>query len=98
MAAAAWVVYAESRPTSVADQRRGWHMWSDKTPKRFPRTKKVLDALGTNAWAATKWSSELVGKGAVKIAASRTYALRDAPEAHRELEARKTTGSVVLLP
>lgn len=41
---------------------------------------------------------EMVGKGAVKIAASRTYALRDAPEAHRELEARKTTGSIVLLP
>jgi NADPH2:quinone reductase len=41
---------------------------------------------------------EMVGKGAVKIAASRTYALRDAAEAHRDLEARKTTGSIVLLP
>lgn len=41
---------------------------------------------------------EMVGKGAVKIAASRTYPLRDAPLAHRELEARKTTGSIVLLP
>lgn len=41
---------------------------------------------------------EMVGKGAVKIAASRTYPLRDAAQAHRDLEARKTTGSIVLLP
>jgi len=41
---------------------------------------------------------EMVAKGAVKIAASRTYPLREAAGAHRDLEARKTTGSVVLLP
>lgn len=41
---------------------------------------------------------EMVGKGALKIAVSRTYALRDAAEAHRDLEARKTSGSIVLLP
>lgn len=41
---------------------------------------------------------EMVGKGAVKIAASRTYPLRDAAQAHRDLEARTTTGSIVLLP
>jgi len=41
---------------------------------------------------------EMVGNGAVKIAVSRTYPLRDAADAHRDLEARKTTGSIVLLP
>ena len=41
---------------------------------------------------------EVVSKGAVKIAASRTYPLREAAQAHRDLEARKTTGSVVLIP
>ena len=40
----------------------------------------------------------MVAKGAVKIVVSRTYPLRDAAAAHRDLEARKTTGSIVLLP
>jgi len=34
----------------------------------------------------------------VKIAAPKRYALADAAQAHRDLEARKTTGSVVLIP
>jgi NADPH2:quinone reductase len=41
---------------------------------------------------------DMVGKGAVKIIVSRTYPLREAAAAHRDLEARKTTGSVVLIP
>jgi NADPH2:quinone reductase len=41
---------------------------------------------------------DMVGKGAVRIGVSRTYPLREAGAAHRELEARKTTGSVVLVP
>jgi NADPH2:quinone reductase len=41
---------------------------------------------------------DVVGKGAVKIAASRTYPLREVAQAHRDLEARKTTGSIVLMP
>jgi len=36
--------------------------------------------------------------GAVKITIGRTYPLRDLPQAHRDVEARKTTGSVVLTP
>ena len=41
---------------------------------------------------------EVVGKGAVKINVNQRFALKDAAEAHRALEARKTTGSTVLLP
>jgi NADPH2:quinone reductase len=41
---------------------------------------------------------EVVGSGAVKIDIGQTYALRDAATAHRDLEARRTTGSTVLLP
>ena len=41
---------------------------------------------------------DMVAKGAVRIAPSRTYPLRDTAAAHRDLEARKTTGSIVLLP
>ena len=40
-----------------------------------------------------------VGKmGAVRIELNQTYALKDAAQAHRDLEGRKTTGSTVLLP
>ena len=41
---------------------------------------------------------DVVGSGAVKIAVNQTYALKDAAQAHIALEARKTTGSTVLLP
>ncbi len=41
---------------------------------------------------------EVVKSGAVKIRVNQTYPLKDAAEAHRALEARKTTGSTVLLP
>jgi len=40
----------------------------------------------------------VVKKGAVKIAINQRYALREAAQAHRDLESRKTTGSTVLLP
>ncbi len=40
----------------------------------------------------------VVKKGAVKIAINQRYPLREAAQAHRDLEARKTTGSTVLLP
>lgn len=41
---------------------------------------------------------EVVASGAVKISIGQTYALKDAANAHRDLEARKTTGSTILLP
>jgi NADPH:quinone reductase len=41
---------------------------------------------------------DVVTKGAVKINVNHTYSLKDAAQAHRDLEARKTTGSIVLLP
>ncbi|WP_409072626.1 quinone oxidoreductase family protein [Methylibium sp. Pch-M] len=40
----------------------------------------------------------VVGSGAVKIPVERRYALADAAQAHRDLEARLTTGCSVLLP
>jgi NADPH2:quinone reductase len=41
---------------------------------------------------------DVVAKGAVKINVNQRFALKDAAEAHRTLEARKTTGSTVLQP
>jgi NADPH2:quinone reductase len=41
---------------------------------------------------------EVVGSGKVKIEIEQRYPLKDAAQAHRDLEARKTTGSTILLP
>jgi NADPH2:quinone reductase len=41
---------------------------------------------------------DVVRKGAVKIEINQTYPLKEAAQAHRDLEARKTTGSTILLP
>ena len=40
----------------------------------------------------------MVGSGRIKIEIKHSYPLRDAAQAHRDVEARKTTGSVVLIP
>jgi len=40
----------------------------------------------------------VVRKGAVKVEVNQTYALKDAKQAHADLEARKTTGSTLLIP
>lgn len=41
---------------------------------------------------------DVVAKGIVKIEINQTYALKDAVQAHIDLEGRKTTGSTVMLP
>ena len=40
----------------------------------------------------------VVASGAVKVQAPATYSLADAADAHRDLESRGTTGSLVLIP
>lgn len=41
---------------------------------------------------------EAITKGWIRMKVGHTYPLKDAVQAHRDLEARKTTGSIVLLP
>jgi len=48
--------------------------------------------------AAARDLFAVVKKGAVKITINQRYPLREAAQAHRDLEARKTTGSTVLMP
>lgn len=50
-----------------------------------------LEALGAELF-------DVVASGKVKIEVHQRYALKDAAQAHRDLEARKTTGSTILLP
>ena len=61
-------------------------------------------AVGTLDWYAA-FGHVLVGtlllvvlRGVVRVEIRQSYALRDAARAHRDLEARKTTGSTVLIP
>jgi NADPH2:quinone reductase len=46
--------------------------------------------------AAAKALFEVIESGRVKVEVKQRFALNDAAEAHRALEARKTTGSTVL--
>jgi NADPH2:quinone reductase len=54
-------------------------------------TRPELEASAAALFAALR-------RGVVKVAPPRTFPLRAAADAHRALEARETTGSVVLLP
>jgi NADPH2:quinone reductase len=57
----------------------------------YTRTRKDLVATANDLF-------DVVAKGKVKIAINQTYPLAEAAQAHRDLEARLTTGSTVLLP
>jgi len=48
--------------------------------------------------ASAKALFDVVSKGVVKIQINQRYPLKDAAQAHRDLEGRKTTGATVLLP
>ena len=50
-----------------------------------------LEALGAELF-------EIVASGKVRIEVNQTYPLKDAAQAHRDLEARRTTGSTILVP
>jgi NADPH2:quinone reductase len=50
-----------------------------------------LEALGAELF-------DVVASGKVRIEVNQTYPLKEAAQAHRDLEARKTTGSTILLP
>ena len=54
-------------------------------------TRQATQAMAEDLFA-------VVQSGAVKIRIDQRYALADAAQAHRDLEARKTTGSTVLTP
>ena len=54
-------------------------------------TREATQAMADDLFA-------VVGSGAVKIRIDQRYPLADVAQAHRDLEARKTTGSTVLMP
>jgi NADPH2:quinone reductase len=60
----------------------------------------LLDYIATREELTQRCTDlfEVVGSGRVRIAINQRYALKDAAQAHRDLEGRRTTGSTILLP
>ena len=64
-------------------------------------TRPTLFTYASSHAALNAMASELFGlvkEGRIKPDARQTFALKDAVEAHRSLEGRKTTGATLLLP
>ncbi|CAN5923938.1 quinone oxidoreductase [soil metagenome] len=57
----------------------------------YVRTRADLEATARDLF-------DVIGSGAVRVRVAQSYPLREAEGAHRDLEARKTTGSTVLIP
>ncbi|HTQ99204.1 MAG TPA: quinone oxidoreductase [Candidatus Acidoferrum sp.] len=57
----------------------------------FVRTPKLLQKVADDLFKVVK-------KGKVKITINHRYPLAEAAQAHRDLQARKTTGSILLIP
>jgi len=62
-------------------------------PSLMPYTAKREDLVAT-----AQDLFDIVLSGKVKIEVNQRYPLREAAQAHRDLEGRKTTGSTILLP
>lgn len=69
---------------------RGSLFLTRPTLATYIRTREELDATAADLFA-------VVGTGAVKVEINQVFPLQDAAQAHRDLEARKTTGSTILL-
>lgn len=68
--------------------QKGSLMVTRPTLATFTATKQLLDEQASDLF-------DLVGSGRIAIRINQTYPLEDAAQAHRDLEARKTTGSTI---
>lgn len=61
---------------------------------------RLYDFIGSRAEldAASSALFDVVASGVVSVHVAQTYSLEDVADAHRDLEARRTTGSTVLIP
>lgn len=84
---------ASSGPVAPLDlsllSQKGSLLVTRPTLATFVATPQLLEENSSDLFAA-------VGSGKVRIHVNQTYPLKDAAQAHRDLEARKTTGSTVL--
>ena len=71
--------------------QKGSLFFTRPTLGHYSAKRDDLLSLGTELFA-------VVASGKVRVEVNQTYALADAASAHRDLEARRTTGSTILLP
>jgi NADPH:quinone reductase len=71
--------------------KRGSLFLTRPTMFDYTESREDLEAIARETFAAAK-------KGWIKVAIHQRYKLADAAQAHRDLEARKTTGASVILP
>jgi NADPH2:quinone reductase len=71
--------------------KRGSLFFTRPTMFDYTESREDLEAIARETFAAAK-------KGWIKVQINQRYALADAAQAHRDLEARKTTGASVLIP
>lgn len=71
--------------------QKGSLFFTRPTLYTYTRTPELLQETADDLF-------DVIAKGVVKIAPPTRYALSDAAKAHADLEARKTTGSLVLVP
>jgi len=79
-------------PINSSDlQSRGSLFFTRPTMGHYTATRPDLELSAGRVMSAIK-------SGKLKIRINQTYPLKDAAQAHRDLESRKTTGSILLLP
>jgi NADPH2:quinone reductase len=79
-------------PIEAAEfSNRGSLFFTRPTLFSYMAKREWLDAMAAELF-------DVIGSGKVKTNIRQRYALKDVGQAHRDLEARKTTGSTVLIP
>jgi NADPH2:quinone reductase len=71
--------------------RRGSLFLTRPTLAHYTSTKGELNRAARELF-------ELIGRGVIRVRIGQSYALKDAARAHADLEARRNTGSTVLIP
>ena len=91
--------FLEKLKKEVPESLAGWLQVPSLGPKKIALIWKTLNITTLpELEAAASALFAVMGSGAVKVAVNQRYALKDAAQAHRDLEARKTTGASVLIP
>ncbi len=92
----AWSDLLAEHPPSEEDRADGW-AFNSRTFLVAAVGASCVSPAGMTAAGAERLF-EMIRSGTVKVEISARYPLAEAAEAHRALESRATTGSLILLP
>jgi NADPH2:quinone reductase len=79
----------EPKPIDVKSLNSGSHQVASPSLGHFTGTRKRLEAVAADLF-------EAVERGAITVDIGHRYPLAEAARAHADLEARRTTGSIIL--